>query len=83
MSLFPSQRRVKCWQSYYTQAQCVNFLVVQDIVGQMFDAKCVKELFRPQKVLSMKSLRIIFSKLAHSSIMKLNDAAMDKVYNIV
>lgn len=57
--------------------------VVQDIVGQMFDAKCVKELFRPQKVLSMKSLRIIFSKLAHSSIMKLNDAAMDKLCDLM
>lgn len=53
--------------------------MVQDIVGQMFDAKCVKELFRPQKVLSTNSLKIIFGKLAHSSIMKLNEAAMDKV----
>lgn len=53
--------------------------VVQDIVGQMFDLKCAKELFRPQKVLSMHSLRTVFSKLAHSSIMKLNESAMDKV----
>ena len=53
--------------------------VVQDIVGQMFDVKCVKELFHPQKVLSTSSLKVIFSKLAHSSIMKLNEAAMDKV----
>lgn len=48
-------------------------------MSQMFDPKCVKELFRPQKVLSMNSLKVIFSKLAHSSIMKLNEAAMDKV----
>lgn len=45
----------------------------------MFDLKCAKELFRPQKVLSMHSLRTVFSKLAHSSIMKLNETAMDKV----
>ena len=57
--------------------------VVQDIVGQMFEPKCVKELFRPQKVLSMHSLRVIFSKLAHSSIMKLHESAMDKVGSVV
>lgn len=58
---------------------CIKHAVVQDIVGEMFYAKCVKELFRPQKVLSTNSLKVIFSKLAHSSIMKLNEAAMDKV----
>lgn len=46
----------------------------------MFEVQCVKELFRPQKLLSINSLKVIFGKLAHSSIMKLNDAAMDKVY---
>ncbi len=45
----------------------------------MFDPKCIRELFRPQRVFTIKSLRIIFGKLAHSSIMKLNENAMDKV----
>ena len=53
--------------------------VVQDIVGQMFDPKCIRELFRPQKAFTIKSLRVVFGKLAHSSIMKLNETAMDKV----
>ena len=57
----------------------VFYSVVQDIVSQMFDPKCIRELFRPQKVFTMKSLRVIFGKLAHSSIMKLNETAMDKV----
>ena len=64
---------------YHTSISHFQNAVVQDIVGQMFDLKCAKELFRPQKVLSMHSLRTVFSKLAHSSIMKLNESAMDKV----
>ena len=53
--------------------------VLRDIVGQMFDDRCVKELFRPQKVFSQKSLRTVFDKLANASIMKLNSTAMEKV----
>lgn len=52
---------------------------MRDIVGQMFDARCVKELFRPQQAFSKKSLRTVFDRLAHASIMKLNTTAMDKV----
>ncbi len=39
----------------------------------------MKEIFRPQKVLTRKSLRMVFERLAHASIMKLNSSAMDKV----
>ncbi len=56
--------------------------VIQDIVSQMFDSNCVKELFRPQRVLTMSSLRVVFNRLAHASIMKLNAAAMEKVNKI-
>lgn len=53
--------------------------VIQDIVGQMFDSRCVQELFRPTKVFTKKSLRGVFAQLAHASIMKLNSTAMEKV----
>ena len=52
---------------------------MRDIVGQMLDPRCVKEIFRPQKVLTKKSLRTVFDRLAHASIMKLNSSAMEKV----
>lgn len=52
---------------------------MRDIVTQMFDERCVKELFRPQKVFTKRSLRTVFDRLAHASIMKLNSSAMDKV----
>lgn len=53
--------------------------VIQDIVGQMFDSRCVQELFRPAKVFTKKSLSGVFAQLAHASIMKLNSTAMEKV----
>ena len=55
---------------------------MRDIVGQMFDERCVKELFRPQKAFTKRSLRTVFDRLAHASIMKLNSNAMDKVTTI-
>jgi hypothetical protein len=57
----------------------VEFLVVNDIVGAMFQSKFVEELFRPQELYPKKAVKHIFEKLAHSSIMRLNEASMDKV----
>ena len=63
-----------------TQSECsFLLLVMRDIVGQMLDSRCVNEIFRAQKVLTKKSLRTVFERLAHASIMKLNSSAMDKV----
>ena len=53
--------------------------VMRDIVGQMFDSRCVQELFRPSKVFTKKALRGVFAQLAHASILKLNSTAMEKV----
>ena len=55
------------------------FSVVNDIVGSMFNSKFVEELFRPQELYPKKAVKHIFEKLAHSSIMRLNEASMDKV----
>ncbi|CAF4505613.1 unnamed protein product, partial [Rotaria magnacalcarata] len=52
--------------------------VINDIVGAMFNSKFVDELFRPQELYPKKAVKHIFEKLAHSSIMRLNDASMDK-----
>ncbi len=54
-------------------------LVVNDIVGSMFSVKFVEEVFRPQELYPKKAVKNIFEKLAHSSIMRLNEASMDKV----
>jgi len=45
----------------------------------MFNHKFVEELFRPQELYPKKAIKHIFEKLAHTSIMRLNEASMDKV----
>ena len=45
----------------------------------MFNAKFIEELMKPQDLYSVSSLRGIFDRLAHSSIMRLSESSMDKV----
>ncbi|KAL0604798.1 Protein OSCP1 [Plecturocebus cupreus] len=52
--------------------------VLNDIISTMFSRKFMEELFKPQELYSKKALRTIYERLAHASIMKLNQASMDK-----
>ncbi|CAF1184922.1 unnamed protein product, partial [Didymodactylos carnosus] len=52
--------------------------VLHDIIGTMFNKSFIEEIFRPQEPYPKKAMRNIFEKLAHSSIMRLNDASMEK-----
>lgn len=52
---------------------------MQDIVSNMFSERFLEEIFRPQEICSRKALRTIFERLAHTSIMRLNESSMDKV----
>ncbi|XP_008692613.2 protein OSCP1 isoform X2 [Ursus maritimus] len=54
--------------------------VLNDIISTMFNRKFMEELFKPQELYSKKALRTIYDRLAHASIMRLNQASMDKVY---
>ena len=58
------------------------FLVINDIVGAMFNTRFLEEIFRPQELYPKKAVKHIFEKVAHTSIMRLNDASMDKVCHI-
>ncbi|KAG8588380.1 hypothetical protein GDO81_005963 [Engystomops pustulosus] len=53
--------------------------VMNDIITTMFNKKFMEELFKPQELYSKKALRTVFDRLAHASIMRLNQASMDKV----
>ena len=44
----------------------------------MYNTKFIAELFRCQQIYSMQATRQIFDRLAHSSIMRLNESSMDK-----
>jgi Organic solute transport protein 1 len=60
---------------------CIS--VLHDIILTMLNRKFLDELFRPQQVYPKKSLRTLFERLAHSSIMRLNATSMDKVTAIM
>eukprot|EP00744_Colponema_vietnamica_P003528 GILI01005396.1.p1 GENE.GILI01005396.1~~GILI01005396.1.p1 ORF type:complete len:390 (-),score=88.93 GILI01005396.1:77-1162(-) len=57
--------------------------VLQDVIRTMFDSRFLGELFKPQPVYSNQSIRQIFDRLAHSSIMRLNESSMDKLYDLM
>ncbi|CAI9738931.1 Hypothetical predicted protein [Octopus vulgaris] len=57
--------------------------VLQEIVGTMFSKHFMDELFRLQPVYSKKAMRAVFDRIAHSSVMRLNAASMDKLYDLM
>lgn len=57
--------------------------VLQDVISTMFSDKFIGELFKPQKIYSNNSTRQIFDRLAHSSIMRLNESSMNKLYDLM
>ncbi|KAK3096796.1 hypothetical protein FSP39_003360 [Pinctada imbricata] len=57
--------------------------VLHDIISTMFHKKFMEELFKPQPLYSKKAMRTVFDRLAHASIMRLNAASMDKLYDLM
>ncbi|KAM6172821.1 protein OSCP1 isoform 1-T1 [Erethizon dorsatum] len=57
--------------------------VLNDIISTMFNRKFMEELFKPQELYSKKTLRTVYDRLAHASIMRLNQASMDKLYDLM
>jgi hypothetical protein len=49
----------------------------------MFSRSFLEELFRPQALYRSKEARAVFDRLAHSSIMKLNNTSMDKLMDLM
>ncbi|XP_048469167.1 protein OSCP1 isoform X3 [Rhincodon typus] len=56
---------------------------MNDIISTMFNKKFMEELFKSQELYSKKALRTVFDRLAHASIMRLNQASMDKLYDLM
>lgn len=57
--------------------------VLNDVVCVMHDSRFVQELFRPQAMYSMQAARPIFDRLAQASIMRLNQASMDRLFDLM
>ena len=69
------------------QAQSVTnektIKVMSDVAKAMFAPAFVNELMRPQPVYAAKALREIFDRLVQASIMRLSEASMDKLYDLM
>ncbi|KAI4877520.1 hypothetical protein NFI96_015233 [Prochilodus magdalenae] len=57
--------------------------VLNDIVRTMFSRPFMEELMKPQDLYSHRALRCVLTRLAHTSIMRLNPASMDRLYDLM
>eukprot|EP00945_MAST-04E_sp_MAST-4E-sp1_P006119 g6119.t1 len=57
--------------------------VLHDVLKTMYNKKFITALFQPQPVYTNTSVRQVFDRLAHSSIMRLNETSMDKLYDLM
>ncbi|CEO94746.1 hypothetical protein PBRA_003559 [Plasmodiophora brassicae] len=57
--------------------------VLEDVVSTMFNPKFVDEIFKPKPIYTNDALQQIFRRLAHSSIMRLNETSMEKLYDLM
>uniref|UniRef100_A0A915EW65 Uncharacterized protein n=1 Tax=Ditylenchus dipsaci TaxID=166011 RepID=A0A915EW65_9BILA len=57
--------------------------VLCDIIATMFSKSCLELIFEPQELYSKAALRQFFEQIAHSSVMRLNEASMDKLFDLM
>lgn len=57
--------------------------VLTDVIGNLFAPKFISELFRTGGVYTDPQTRKVFHALAHSSIMRLNENSMNKLYDLM
>lgn len=57
--------------------------VLDDIIRQMYNPKVFKELLRPGPLPSNTYMRGIFHTIANTSIMKLSETSMEKMYELM
>lgn len=57
--------------------------MLQDVLRTTFHESFLTELFKPQRMYSVANVKVVFEKLAHSSIMRLNRTSMDKLFDLM
>ncbi|KAM4539896.1 protein OSCP1a [Odontesthes bonariensis] len=57
--------------------------VMNDIVGTMFGKAFMDELLKPQQLYSHRTMKTVLTRLAHTSIMRLNPASMERLYELM
>jgi len=62
---------------------CLSRAVVTEIIRSLLTPDFLRDMFRPQTAHPFRTLRAIFTRLAHSSIMRINDNSMSKLYDLM
>ena len=57
--------------------------VLDDLAVITFNQTFVDEMFRPQYTYSMAAVKQVFYRIAHSSIMRLSEGSMDKLFDLM
>jgi len=57
--------------------------VLADIMSTMFNRPCLQLLFEPQPLYYRHALRHYFEQITHSSVMRLNETSMDKLFDLM
>ena len=69
------------WLSVIIETLLIDsqYLVLNDILNAVYNQGIVFDIFKNKHLLNIDLVKQIFQKLAHSSIMKLNEQSMGKV----
>ncbi|KAL0961964.1 hypothetical protein UPYG_G00333960 [Umbra pygmaea] len=57
--------------------------VMNDIIATMFNKAFMEELLKPQDLYSHRALKTVLTRLAHASVMRLNTASMERLYELM
>jgi hypothetical protein len=53
------------------------------VLASLLQPSFVEELFRPREAYSVRATRIVFERIAHASVMRLNKQSMDKLFDLM
>ncbi|XP_056876883.1 protein OSCP1a isoform X1 [Takifugu flavidus] len=56
---------------------------MNDIIRTMFSKAFMDELLKPQRLYSHRTLKTVLTRVAHTSIMRLSPASMDRLYELM
>ena len=57
--------------------------VLREVIASMHESFFINELFNAQDVYDIESVKQIFDKIAHSSLMRLNASSMSKLFDLM
>ncbi len=69
--------QTRCVQTHTHAFGC--HAVLCDIITVLFNKSFMEEMFRPQDVYPIETIKAIMDKLANSSVMRLQQSSLDKV----